>query len=59
MPALYIYGNKDKVIIPEYLNHIEECFADLRVKEVEAGHLLQEEQPEAVAGYLNDFLDTA
>ena len=58
MPALYIYGNKDRVIIPEYLNHIEECFEDLRVEQVEAGHFLQEEQPAAVAGYLNSFLTT-
>lgn len=56
MPGLYIYGNKDKVIIPEYLNHIEDCFRQVRVEQVEAGHFLQEEQPEIVAGYLNDFL---
>lgn len=58
MPAMYVYGNKDRVIIPEYLNHIEECFESLRVEQVEAGHFLQEEQPAAVAGYLNDFLET-
>lgn len=58
MPAMYVYGNKDKVIIPEYLNHIETCFESLRVEQVEAGHFLQEEQPAAVAGYLNDFLQT-
>lgn len=58
MPSMYIYGNKDRVIIPEYLNHIEECFESLRVEQVEAGHFLQEEQPAAVAGYLNDFLET-
>ncbi|MFO7993020.1 MAG: alpha/beta hydrolase [Marinobacter sp.] len=58
MPSMYIYGNKDRVIIPEYLNHIEECFESLRVEQVEAGHFLQEEQPARVAGYLNDFLET-
>lgn len=59
MPAMYVYGNKDKVIIPEYLNHIDECFESIRVEQVEAGHFLQEEQPAAVAGYLNDFLETS
>ncbi len=57
MPTLYLYGNQDMVIIPEYLNHIEDCFDRLvGVKQIECGHFLQEEQPEAVAQYLNDFL---
>lgn len=56
MPSMYVYGNKDVVIIPEYLNHIEECFRDIRVEQIEAGHFLQEEQPQQVAGFLNDFL---
>ncbi|MDX1635935.1 MAG: alpha/beta hydrolase [Marinobacter sp.] len=56
MPALYLYGNRDHVIIPEYLNHIEDCFRSVRVEQVEAGHFLQEEQPGPVAERLNGFL---
>lgn len=56
MPGLYIYGNRDPVILPEYLNHIEDCFEQITVREVAAGHFLQEEAPEEVARHLNDFL---
>lgn len=55
MPALYIYGNRDYVVIPEYLNHIEDCFDDIRVVRIDSGHFVQEEQPKMVAGLINDF----
>lgn len=56
MPSLFIYGNKDPVIIPSYLNHIEDCFREIQVEQIEAGHFVQEEQPERVAELLNGFL---
>lgn len=56
MPALYIYGNKDPVIIPEYLNHLEDAFENIKVEQIEAGHFVQEEQPDAVARHLDAFL---
>ncbi|MDI6616969.1 MAG: alpha/beta hydrolase, partial [Syntrophaceae bacterium] len=56
MPSLYIHGTNDVVIIPAYLNHIEDCFETVDVAPIDAGHFVQEEKPQAVAGLLNDFL---
>lgn len=56
MPTLYLYGNKDQVIIPAYLAHIEECFERLEIRQLELGHFLHEEEPETVGGILNEFL---
>jgi pimeloyl-ACP methyl ester carboxylesterase len=58
MPALYIHGNRDPVIIPAFLNHIEEGFEMVQVASVDAGHFVQEEKPGDVAGLLNTFLKT-
>lgn len=56
MPTLYIYGKKDPVIIPAFLNHIDEGFDSISVSYLDAGHFVQEEKPREVALLLNDFL---
>ena len=56
MPSLYIHGSLDPVIIPENLNHVQACFASIRIESLEAGHFVQEEKPQEVAELLNQFL---
>lgn len=58
MPTLYIYGCKDPVVMPPYLQGAENCFESLQIVEVEAGHFVLEEQPKKVATAINKFLDT-
>jgi pimeloyl-ACP methyl ester carboxylesterase len=56
MPSLYIHGHRDTVVIPEFLNHIEDGFDSIRVESVDAAHFVQEEKPREVAQLMNDFL---
>jgi pimeloyl-ACP methyl ester carboxylesterase len=55
MPSLYIYGNKDSVIIPANILYLEDCFDSIRVEQIQASHFLQEEKPGEVARLMNDF----
>ena len=56
-PALFIWGMKDPVIKPRYLDKFIAGFADSKVIRLEAcGHFPQEEQPERVAEAIFDFL---
>ncbi len=55
MPTLCIHGQRDVVIIPAYLQHAEECFVDLVVQQLDAGHFIMEEQPAQVAQSLTTF----
>ncbi|HMN21916.1 MAG TPA: alpha/beta hydrolase [Ottowia sp.] len=57
MPALYIYGKQDPVIIPEYLDGSADAFQQLSaLHAIDAGHFVQEEAPDAVARHLAEFL---
>lgn len=56
MPGLYIYGNKDTVIIKENTQNLEDSFHSITLKELATGHFVMGEKPKEVATMLNDFL---
>ncbi len=53
MPTLYIYGNKEVTILPENLNHLQDCFDPIQVERLPAGHFVQEEKAQEVALLMN------
>jgi len=55
MPTLYIYGNLDSVIIPDYLVGLDTWFDSIQIQEIESAHFVQEEKPAEVAQALNNF----
>lgn len=57
-PALFIWGMKDPVIQPRYLDKFVSGFPDSKIIRMEtSGHFPQEEQPERVAMAIFDFLN--
>ncbi|MEO3757733.1 alpha/beta fold hydrolase [Mycobacterium sp. B14F4] len=61
LPTLYLHGTDDGCASPEYARWVQRVLPEgSRVAEVErAGHFLQLEQPEAVAGHIVDFVGPA
>jgi haloacetate dehalogenase len=59
MPALYLHGQRDVVIIPAYLQHADECFAQLTSQSLDGGHFILEERPAEVAEALGQFFADA
>lgn len=57
-PTLFIWGLKDPIIKPHYLDKFESGFKNSKTKRLEtSGHFPQEEQPETVTKEIMDFLD--
>lgn len=56
-PTLFIWGMKDPVIIPHYLDIFERGFSHSTTVRLETcGHFPQEEEPNIVADAIDDFL---
>ncbi|OLS15605.1 MAG: hypothetical protein RBG13Loki_0758, partial [Promethearchaeota archaeon CR_4] len=43
-------------VIPEYLQHIEDYFDQIKVESIQAHHFVQDEKPKEVAAWMNNFL---
>ena len=56
VPSLILYGDKDSFLIPEFYEGYENCFEDVRKKDLHAGHFVQDEIPNDVAECIDDFL---
>ena len=56
LPALLIWGERERVFIPETLEGMEEWVPDLRIAKIAgAGHFVQTDEPEIVNQILIDF----
>lgn len=56
MPVLVIWGMGDKALLPVQLVGLDALVPDLKVVEVDAGHFVPWEAPEAVTGAMLDWL---
>ncbi len=57
MPVLVIWGMRDTALLPVQLDGLSEFVDDLRVAEVDAGHFVTWEAPDAVTVAIRSFLD--
>ncbi|MDT0634702.1 alpha/beta hydrolase [Spectribacter hydrogenoxidans] len=55
MPGLYIHGRHDPVIVPEFTQHLDDAFDDIRLESLDAAHFVQEECPDQVAELIGTF----
>lgn len=57
IPTKIIHGILDPVIIKEYVVGVEECFTEVEVAHLNGGHFIVDEQPQAVAEEMVQFLN--
>lgn len=55
-PALYLYGRRDPVIVPAFVEYLDEGFKSVKLVELDAGHFVLEERPREVAEAMSEFL---
>ena len=56
VPVLFVFGERDNLVgDPQKAKELVQDIPDVRVKIVEAGHLMGAELPEEVNGYILEF----
>jgi pimeloyl-ACP methyl ester carboxylesterase len=55
-PTLFVPALQDTSILPEYYEHMDDHFDDLTIKEVDAGHFVTWEAPEALNAVITNWL---
>ncbi|UTW62391.1 alpha/beta fold hydrolase [bacterium SCSIO 12741] len=56
VPKMLIWGSHDKFLKKEYLDRWKELIPEATIKEVDAGHFLQEEKPENLNRHIREFI---
>lgn len=56
VPLLLVWGMRDRVFVPAFLEQWQVIFPDARRVELEAGHYLVEDRPEEVAAAIHEFV---
>ncbi len=56
IPTKIIHGDLDPVIIPEYLEGVDQCFSEVEISHISAGHFVIDEQPQLVGEEIRKFL---
>jgi haloalkane dehalogenase len=57
LPFMFVWGMRDRVFQPVFLDQWRELLPDARVVEVEdAAHFVVEDRPDAVSEAIDDFL---
>ena len=56
MPVLVVWGMGDKALLPVQLEGLDELVDDLTLIEIDAGHFVPWEKPQAVTTAIRDFL---
>ncbi len=55
MKIFYIYAIKN-LIVKEYIEGVDQCFANIQVQRLKGGHFILDDQPEAVGKAMTQFL---